>query len=64
MFEDGARLDDIINFFKKPTSDDEEDKKNNRLTDSGLKFSSRKDFGDDNIQFDFSRQIMNSEVLK
>ncbi len=63
MFEDGARIDDILNFFKPPTLDDEDDKKNNRVGDAGLRYSSKKDFGEDNIQFDFSRQ-MNSEVLK
>ncbi|MBR4904538.1 MAG: hypothetical protein IKZ53_07680 [Selenomonadaceae bacterium] len=63
MFDDFARIDDIIDFFKKPTSDDEEEKKTDRLAESGLRINSRKDFGDDNMQFDFSRQ-MNSGVLK
>lgn len=65
MFEDGARLDDIMNVLKPPTLDDEEDdKKKERVSDAGLRYSSRKDFGDDNIQYEFTKQLINSGVWK
>lgn len=61
MFEDGARIDDILNVFRRPTLDDKEDKKDRRLSDTVIRYDSTKSFGEDNIRFDFTR---NSEVLK
>ena len=62
MFEDGARLDDIINVFKKPTVDDEDDdKKKPRLSDTAIRYESQRPTVDEsNIRFDFVR---NSEGL-
>ena len=62
MFEDGARLDDIMKIFKKPTSDEDKDK-NKPLSEAGLRITSKSDFGSENIQYDFARQ-MNSGVLR
>lgn len=63
MFEDGARLDDIINFFKKPTSDGNKDKKEGRVTDAGIRYFSKQDFRDETVQIQFMGQ-RNPEVLK
>ena len=62
MFGDGARLDDIMNVLKPPTLDDEDDKKNGRITDAAIRYVSKKDI-DDNVQLEFTGQ-RNSEVLK
>ena len=63
MFEDGAKLDDIMNVLKPPTLDDE-DKKNGRIPDAAIRYNiSKKSFGDDTVHFEFTRQG-NSEVLK
>ena len=63
MFEDGARLDDIMNIFKPPTLDGNKDKKDNRVTDAGLRYFSKEDFRDGNVQIQFMGQN-NSEVLR
>ena len=61
MFEDGARIDDILNVWKKPTLDDDDDKKNYRISDTGIRYDSqRPTVGDTNIKFDFAK---NSEGL-
>ncbi len=62
MFEDGARIDDILNALKKPTLDDDDnDKKNYRISDTGIRYDSqRPTVGETNIKFDFAR---NSEGL-
>lgn len=61
MFEDGAKLDDILNFFgKKPTLDDDENK-NNRIPDAAIRYDTKQSVGEYNIRFDFAR---NSEVLR
>lgn len=63
MFEDGAKLDDIINVFKSPTLDDD-DKKNRPVSDAAIRYEvSKKSFGDDTVHFEFTRQT-NSEVLR
>ena len=60
MFEDGARIDDILNIFKKPTLD-KKDKKEIRISDTAIRYDSQKVIGEDSIKFEFTR---NSEVLK
>ena len=62
MFEDGARLDDIMNVLKPPTLDNEDDKKKGRISDTAIRYITKKDIGD-NIQLEFTGQ-RNSEVLK
>ena len=62
MFEDGARIDDILNALRKPTLDDES-KKDGRTSDAALRYESKQTPGDDVIKFDFAGQ-MNSGVLK
>lgn len=54
MFEDGARIDDILNVFAKPTLDKNE-KKIIRVSDTGIRYDSQKTNGEDNISFDFVR---------
>lgn len=56
MFEDGARIDDIMNVLKRPTLDDEEDKKDRRISDVAIRYESKRTFGDDNIKIEFAGQ--------
>lgn len=56
MFEDGAKLDDILNVLKPPTLDKEEDKKDRRNFDSVIRYNSRRSLGDDTMKFDFAGQ--------
>lgn len=55
MFEEGARLDDILNVFKRPTLDDKDDKKNRRIADTVIRYDSTKSLGEDSVKFDFTR---------
>ena len=63
MFEDGAKLDDIINALKSPTLDKEDDKKDRRNFDAVIRYNSKRSLGDDTIRFEFAGQ-RNSEVLR
>ena len=55
MFEDGAKLDDILNFFgKKPTLDEEENK-NTRVLDEAFRYDTKQSVGEYNIRFDFAK---------
>ena len=56
MFEDGARIDDIMNVLKRPTLDEEEDKKDRRISDVAIRYESKRTFGDDNIKIEFAGQ--------
>ena len=56
MFEDGAKLDDIMNVLKPPTLDKEEDKKDRRNFDSVIRYNSKRSLGDDMIKFSFAEQ--------
>lgn len=60
MFEDGAKLDDIMNVLKPPTLDDD-DKKNQRIPDTAIRYDSKRTLGDDSVKFTFAG---NSEVLR
>ena len=53
MFEDGARIDDILNVLKKPTLDDDT-KKNERISDAALRYEDQS-VGEQNIKFDFAK---------
>ena len=53
MFEDGARIDDILNVLKKPTLD--KGKQDTQVSDSAIRYESQKTAGEDNIKFDFAR---------
>lgn len=57
MFEDGVKLDNILNVLRPPTLDGEDDKKNQRLTDAGIRYESSRKSGDDTISFEFAGQI-------
>lgn len=62
MFEDDAKLDDILNVLSSPAV--REDKNGRRTSDADeLRYETKKSFGDDIIKFEFARQ-MNSGVLK
>lgn len=63
MFEDGTRLDDIMNFFKQPTLNNDDDKKNSRLSDAAIRYESSRSPGDDTINFEFAGS-RTSEVLR
>lgn len=62
MFEDGAKLDDILNVLKKPTLD-KEGKKDSQSTEASLRYDSKQSLGDDVIKFEFAKQL-NSGGLK
>ncbi len=53
MFEDGARIDDILNVLKKPTLDDDT-KKNERISDAALRYENQHPVGE-NIKYDFAK---------
>ena len=63
MFEDGARIDDIMNIFKPPTLDGNKDKKETRVNETGLRYFSKDEFRDGSVQIQFMGQN-NSEVLR
>ena len=55
MFEDGARIDDILNVLKKPTLDKNKNKQDNQVSDSAIRYESKRNIGEENIKFDFAR---------
>ncbi len=63
MFEDGAKLDDIMNVLKPPTLDKDDDKKDRRNFDAAIRYNSNRSLGDDTVKFEFAGQ-KTSEVLK
>lgn len=64
MFEDGARLDDILNVLRRPTLDKDTDDKNEvRLSDDTVRYESNMPLRDSGIKFDFAGQ-RNAEVLR
>ena len=54
MFEDGARIDDILNVLRRPTLDKEDDKKDARLSDDAVRYESNMPLRDTGIKFDFA----------
>ncbi|MBQ4405170.1 MAG: hypothetical protein IJT47_03190 [Selenomonadaceae bacterium] len=54
MFEDGARIDDILNVLRKPTLD-KKNKKEQPISDTGIRYESRQSVGEQNIKFDFAK---------
>ncbi len=63
MFEDGAKLDDIMNVLKPPTLDKDDDKKDRRNFDAAIRYNSNRSLGDDTVKFEFAGQ-KTSEVLR
>ena len=63
MFEDGAKLDDIINVLRPPTLDKDDDKKDRRNFDAAIRYNSNRSLGDDCVKFEFAGQ-KTSEVLR
>lgn len=61
MFEDGVRLDDIINVLKPPTLDEDDDKKKQPIPDAAIRYEIKKSVGVDSVKFEFAR---NSEALR
>ena len=61
MFEDGAKLDDIINVLRPPTLDKDDEKKDRRNFDSAIRYDVKKSLGDDTVKFEFAKS---SEVLR
>ena len=59
MFEDGARIDDILNILRKPTLDNDK-KKTEHISDAGIRYDIQRPVGEDNIKFEFTK---NSEGL-
>ena len=56
MFEDGAKLDDIINVLKPPALDKEDAKKDRRNFDAVIRYDSKRSLGDDTLKFEFAGQ--------
>ncbi len=56
MFEDGAKIDDILNVWKKPTLDND-DKKFQRVSDTAIRYESQKTVGEENLRFDFVKNF-------
>ena len=54
MFEDGAKIDDILNVLRRPTLDKEDDKKDARLSDDAVRYESNMPLRDTGIKFDFA----------
>lgn len=57
MFEDGAKIDDILNVLRRPTLDKESDKKDARdarLSDDAVRYESNMPLRDTGIKFDFA----------
>ena len=54
MFEDGARIDDILNVLRRPTLDKSDDKKDMRLSDDAVRYESNTPPRDTSIKFDFA----------
>ncbi|MBE8951640.1 MAG: hypothetical protein SR1Q7_00645 [Quinella sp. 1Q7] len=63
MFEDGAKLDDILNKLRRPTLDNEDDSKNERITDAAIRYESNRAPVNTTVTFDFGGQ-RTTEVLK
>ncbi len=63
MFEDGAKLDDILNVLKPPTLDKDDEKKDRRNFDAVIRYGSKRSLGDDTVRFEFAGQTT-AEVLK
>ena len=64
MFDDGAKLDDIINVLRPPTLDKDDDKKNRPVPDAAIRYTvTKKSFGDDAVSFEFAGQ-KTTEVLR
>ena len=57
MFEDGARIDDILNVLKKPTLDNDDDKKTFRISDTAIRYESKKSVGEDRFNFEFAKNF-------
>lgn len=60
MFEDGARIDDILNVLRKPPLDGDK-KKIVYTSDAAVRYDRQIPVGEENIKFEF---IRNSEVLR
>ena len=56
MFEDGARIDDILNVLKKPTLDKNKNQEN-QISDSAIRYESQRNVGEENIKFDFAKNL-------
>lgn len=57
MFEDGARIDDILNVLRRPTLDKDTDKKDPRdarLSDAAVRYESSTPPRDTGMKFDFA----------
>ena len=64
MFDEGAKLDDILNVLRPPVLDRDDDKKNRPVSDAAIRYDlSKKSFGDDAVHFEFAGQ-RTTEVLK
>ena len=56
MFEDGAKLDSIMNVLRRPTLDDDDEKKDQRITDAAIRYDTKRAPVDCTINFEFAGQ--------
>lgn len=54
MFEDGAKIDDILDVLKRPPFTGNKDKQ--RISETGLRYDAKQTPGDDVIKFEFVGQ--------
>jgi|GEM_PF-6510077 len=58
MFEDGARIDDILNVLKKPTLDkNKKKKKTEQFSDTAIRYEIRQSTSEDFIKYDFAQNM-------
>ena len=58
MFEDGARIDDILNVLKKPTLDrNKKKKKPEQISDTAIRYEIRQSTSEDFIKYDFAQNM-------
>ena len=64
MFDDSAKLDDIINALRPPTLDKDDDKKTRPVSDAAIRYEvTKRSFGDVTVNFEFAGQ-KTTEVLR
>ena len=57
MFEDGMRIDDILNILKKPTLDKRKKKKLEQISDAAIRYEVKQSTGEEIIKYDFTRNL-------
>lgn len=56
MFEDGAKIDDILDVLKQPALTGKGNKTEQRIAEAGSRYDSRQSLSDYNVKFEFAGQ--------